>query len=68
MLASETVFEYLKMDLNYVSNENVTKHDHIEEREEVNEGIRAATDMMFVFDPKTHTTVLKKEFEDELNA
>lgn len=56
------------MDLNFVSSSKIVNAGVSHERKEIVEAIRDVLNMMFVYDRPKHTTILKKEFEDELKA
>lgn len=67
-LSSEYIFQVLKADINYVSSEKIVTKDAKEHRKELLHAIRKALDAVFVYSRKDRTTVLKKEFEDNLKA
>lgn len=66
VLSSEYLFELLKTDLQFVQSDKMLKLVHLAHREKVLEGIRIALELMFVYDPKTDSTMLKKMFDDLL--
>lgn len=67
-LTAEYVYQVLKMDLNYVSSSKIVNNGVEHERKDILEAVREVLNLMFVYDRTKHTTVLKKEFENELKA